>query len=114
MATQARFLSGGEQQMLGLARALATRPAVLMVDEPSLGLAPAVVSALFATIGQVVHERGISLMLIEQDPVAALNLSDYGYVMERGRIKLHGEPQELLESAELRSAYLGAGKELTR
>jgi branched-chain amino acid transport system ATP-binding protein len=105
---QARFLSGGEQQMLSIARALAMEPEFLLVDEPSLGLSPAIVVSLFQTIREVVAQRGIALLLIEQDTRAALALSEYAYVMERGRIELAGRSEEIAEGPLLRAAYLGA------
>ena len=102
-----RFLSGGEQQMLSIARALAMEPDYLLVDEPSLGLAPAIVQSLFGAIRDVVLRRGIALLLIEQDTRAALALSDRAYVMMRGRIELEGAADEIAEGPLLRAAYLG-------
>ena len=106
--TSARYLSGGEQQMLSMARALAMKPAYLLVDEPSLGLSPATVTALFTSIRSVVAEQEIALLLIEQDTRAALELADHAYVMERGRIALEGASEELAAGPLLRAAYLGA------
>jgi branched-chain amino acid transport system ATP-binding protein len=111
---QARYLSGGEQQMLSIARALAMAPKFLLVDEPSLGLSPAIVASLFNTIKRVVVEREIALLLIEQDTRAALSLSDYAYVMERGRIELEGPSREIADGPLLRAAYLGAHEVIAR
>ncbi len=101
-------LSGGEQQMLALARAFAAEPVLLMLDEISMGLAPAINAQLFATIRSVA-ERGISMLLIEQYVDAALALADYCYVLEKGRIVDVGEPEDLRHSEALTAAYLGAG-----
>jgi branched-chain amino acid transport system ATP-binding protein len=107
LKVQARYLSGGEQQMLSIARALAMDPDILLVDEPSLGLSPAVVKTLFSSISKVVAERRIAMVLIEQDTTAALSLSDYVYVMERGCIELAGPSDSIAEDPRLRTAYLG-------
>jgi branched-chain amino acid transport system ATP-binding protein len=101
-------LSGGEQQMLALARAFAAEPTLLMLDEISMGLAPAINQQLFATIRSVA-ERGVSMLLIEQYVDAALELADYCYVLEKGRIVDVGEPEDLRTSEALTAAYLGAG-----
>ncbi|WP_448005558.1 ABC transporter ATP-binding protein [Agromyces bauzanensis] len=109
LRSEARLLSGGEQQMLSLARALACAPSILLIDEPSLGLSPAMVVSLFEAIGDVAARDGIGLLLIEQDTRAAMRLADYTYVMERGEIALEGESAEVAASTALRAAYLGAG-----
>ena len=109
LSSAGRLLSGGEQQMLSLARALACAPSILLIDEPSLGLSPAVVVSLFEAIGAVVERDGIALLLIEQDTQAAIGLSDHLYVMERGRISLAGPSAEVALDPALRAAYLGAG-----
>ncbi|MGC8994492.1 MAG: ABC transporter ATP-binding protein, partial [Pyrobaculum sp.] len=93
---KAGTMSGGEQQMLAIARALMSRPSVLLIDEPSAGLAPKVVSDLFRTIGQLRGE--MSVLLVEQNVAAALEISDYAYVLENGRIVLQGAPRELAEN----------------
>lgn len=105
--SDARLLSGGEQQMLSLARALACAPSILLIDEPSLGLSPAMVVSLFEAIRDVAARDGIAMLLIEQDTQAAMRLSDYTYVMERGELVLQGESAEISASAALRAAYLG-------
>jgi branched-chain amino acid transport system ATP-binding protein len=99
-------LSGGEQQMLTIGRALMARPRVLMLDEPSLGLAPMLVKAIFATIREI-NERGVTVLLVEQNARAALKVADRGYVLETGRIALSGSAQVLLRDPRVRKAYLG-------
>jgi len=99
-------LSGGEQQMLTIGRALMARPRVLMLDEPSLGLAPMLVKAIFATIREI-NERGVTILLVEQNARAALKVADRGYVLETGRIALSGPARELLRDERVRKAYLG-------
>ena len=99
-------LSGGEQQMLAIARALMGRPKLLMLDEPSMGLAPIVVDSIFETIRRVASE-GVTVFLIEQNARRALGCSSRGYVLETGQIALHGASADLLESAAVRKAYLG-------
>ena len=99
-------LSGGEQQMLAVGRALMGRPKVLMMDEPSLGLAPLIVKDIFSIIRRV-NEDGITVLLIEQNANAALRVADYGYVLETGTIALTGTGSELLRDESVREAYLG-------
>ncbi|NLO85882.1 MAG: ATP-binding cassette domain-containing protein [Clostridiales bacterium] len=99
-------LSGGEQQMLAVGRALTSKPKLLMMDEPSLGLAPLVVKDIFAIIRKI-RENGVTVLLIEQNANAALKIADYGYVLETGSIALEGEEKELLTNPEVRAAYLG-------
>lgn len=99
-------LSGGEQQMLAIARALMSKPDLLMLDEPSLGLAPIIVEELFRVIEKI-HQEGKTILLIEQNAYAALNIADYGYVLETGQIVLHGTGKELLDNEKVRQAYLG-------
>lgn len=99
-------LSGGEQQMLAVGRALMANPTLLMMDEPSLGLAPMLVQEIFRIIKEI-HSEGKTVLLIEQNARAALQLADYGYVLETGRIVLSGTGKELLERDEVRKAYLG-------
>jgi len=102
-------LSGGEQQMLAVGRAMMTKPRVIMMDEPSLGLAPLVVKDIFAIIKRL-REEGITILLIEQNANAALNAADYGYVMATGQISLSGTGQELLTNKSVQEAYLGKQK----
>ena len=99
-------LSGGEQQMLAVGRALMARPRLLMMDEPSLGLAPLIVKDIFRII-QEIHKQGVTILLIEQNANAALHIADAGYVMETGRITLRGSGKELLNNEEVKAAYLG-------
>ena len=99
-------LSGGEQQMLAVGRALMSRPKVLMMDEPSLGLAPLIVRDIFSIIRRV-NDDGITVLLIEQNANAALRIADYGYVLETGTISLTGTGEELLRNSSVREAYLG-------
>ena len=102
-------LSGGEQQMLAVGRALMSRPKVLMMDEPSLGLAPLIVKDIFSIIRRV-NADGITVLLIEQNANAALRIADYGYVLETGTIALTGTGEELLRNDSVREAYLGKKK----
>jgi len=99
-------LSGGEQQMLAIARALMSRPSLLMMDEPSLGLAPLLVKEVFRII-QDIHDQGVTILLIEQNATAALQIADYGYVLETGSIVLEGPGKELAKNEDVRQAYLG-------
>ena len=99
-------LSGGEQQMLSIGRALMARPKLLMLDEPSLGLAPLLVQAIFETI-RAINQQGVTILLVEQNARAALRLADYGYVLETGSIALEGSADELLHDERVRKAYLG-------
>lgn len=99
-------LSGGEQQMLAVGRALMTKPKLLMLDEPSLGLAPLVIKDIFSIVGQI-KEAGVNVLLIEQNAKAALEISDYAYVMETGKITMSGKGKELLTDERVKKAYLG-------
>ncbi len=103
-------LSGGEQQMLAVGRGLMSKPRILMMDEPSLGLAPMVVRDIFSII-RTLNAEGITILLIEQNANAALRAARTGYVLETGRITLSGTGQELLENAQVREAYLGKTRE---
>ena len=100
-------LSGGEQQMLALGRGLMSHPDLLMLDEPSLGLAPKLVREVFGIIRSI-HKEGVTILLVEQNAKGALNVADYGYVLQSGRISLEGGGQDLLGNPLVREAYLGA------
>ena len=104
-------LSGGEQQMLAVGRALMMRPKLLMMDEPSLGLAPLVIRDIFSII-RTLHEEGITILLVEQNANAALRVADSAYVLETGSLGMHGTGEELLNDPRVKDAYLGkaAGK----
>jgi len=99
-------LSGGEQQMVALGRALMSRPQLVLLDEPSLGLAPLVVEEVFRTI-RTINEQGATILLVEQNAMAALKVADYAYVLETGRVTLEGPGQTLLQDERVRRAYLG-------
>ena len=99
-------LSGGEQQMLAVGRALMSRPKVIMMDEPSLGLAPIIVKGIFEIIKEI-NKQGVTVLLIEQNANMALKTANLGYVMETGRITLHGSGEELLANEAVKAAYLG-------
>ncbi|MGH8802396.1 MAG: ABC transporter ATP-binding protein, partial [Casimicrobiaceae bacterium] len=99
-------LSGGEQQMLAIGRALIAKPTLLLLDEPSLGLAPIIVRDIFRSLRQI-RKQGMTLLLVEQNARMALKLADRGYVLETGRIALQGSARELLESPEVQATYLG-------
>lgn len=99
-------LSGGEQQMLAMARALMARPRILLLDEPSLGLAPKMVEVIFDLIRHI-NKRGITILLVEQNAWKALELADYAYVIESGRIEMQGSGEKLLASPSIKHAYLG-------
>ncbi len=99
-------LSGGEQQMLAISRALMSRPRLLLLDEPSLGLAPQIVARIFETLREV-NARGVSILLVEQNAHLALSLAHYGYVLETGELVMAGPGRALLESPQVREVYLG-------
>ncbi len=102
-------LSGGEQQMLAVGRALMSHPKLMMMDEPSLGLAPLIVRGIFDIIKEV-NKRGVTILLIEQNANLALRAADYGYVLETGNIKMSGSGEELLTNEDVKAAYLGKKK----
>jgi branched-chain amino acid transport system ATP-binding protein len=106
VAQKGGTLSGGEQQMLAMGRAIMSEPELLMLDEPSMGLAPVVVELIFETIEKL-HDAGITILLVEQNAHMALSIADRGYVLETGEIKLTGKGLELLENEDVRKAYLG-------
>ena len=97
-------LSGGEQQMVGIGRALMSKPSILVLDEPSLGLAPKLVSEIFVKIREL-REAGLTVLMVEQNAYAALRIADFGYVMQNGRVVKSGPPDQLLDLEELRKAY---------
>ncbi|MBP7628091.1 MAG: ABC transporter ATP-binding protein [Zoogloea sp.] len=105
---QAGTMSGGERQMLAVGRALMARPKLLMLDEPSLGLAPLIVREIFRIIAEL-RRRGVSILLVEQNARAALQVADYAYVLENGGIKMHGEASTLLDDPRVIESYLGLG-----
>ena len=105
-APMAGTVGGGEQQMLAIARGLVSEPVLLMLDEPSLGLAPKIVGELFATIRQL-REENITVLLVEQNATAALTIADRAYVLENGKIMLSGPAQEVLANPEIKRMYLG-------
>ena len=103
---QAGSLSGGEQQMLAIGRALMSRPVLLMMDEPSLGLSPILVEQMFEII-QDINKEGISVLIVEQNVGATLEVADRGYVIETGRVTFSGTREELMHNDDIRKAYLG-------
>ena len=104
---QAGTLSGGEQQMLAIARALMSRPRLLLLDEPSLGLAPLVVREIFRIVRSINHEQGVSVLLVEQNASIALDLADHAYLLETGRVVMSGPAAELKKDDAIRRSYLG-------
>ena len=106
---RAGTMSGGEQQMLAIARALMGRPRLLLLDEPSLGLAPLIVKQIFAVIGELNRQEGLTIFLVEQNAHHALRLAHRGYVMVNGEITLEGNGRDLLARPEIRAAYLEGG-----
>jgi branched-chain amino acid transport system ATP-binding protein len=104
---KAGYLSGGEQQMLAIGRALMARPRLMLLDEPSLGLAPLLVEEIFEIVRRINKEEGVSILLVEQNATMALELAEYGYVMESGRIVLDGDSEKLKGNEDIQEFYLG-------
>jgi branched-chain amino acid transport system ATP-binding protein len=107
---QAGYLSGGEQQMLAIGRALMARPKLVLLDEPSLGLSPLLVNEVFEIITRINQEAGITILLVEQNARLALAVADYAYLMENGRVVLDGEPAKLRDNEDVKEFYLGLGE----
>jgi branched-chain amino acid transport system ATP-binding protein len=107
----AGYLSGGEQQMLAIGRALMARPRLIMLDEPSLGLAPMLVAEIFGIVERFNRDLGTTVLLVEQNAQRALSIAHYGYIMEQGRIVLEGEARDLAENPDVKEFYLGLGEE---
>ena len=105
----AGYLSGGEQQMLAISRALMARPRLMMLDEPSLGLAPLLVQEIFRIVKRINQEEKTTILLVEQNANQALQIADYGYIMENGRIVLDGDPAKLRSNEDVKEFYLGGG-----
>jgi branched-chain amino acid transport system ATP-binding protein len=106
----AGYLSGGEQQMLAIGRAIVGKPRLILLDEPSLGLAPLVVKDIFAIIERINREQGVAMLLVEQNAHVALGVADYGYIMENGRIVINGPTEKLLADPDVQRFYLGSGE----
>ena len=109
--SQAGFTSGGEQQMLAVARAMMAKPKMLLLDEPSMGLAPQLVAEIFKIVKELNSQEGVSILLAEQNTNIALRNSDYGYIIETGNVMLEGTADELLDNDEVKELYLGISKE---
>ena len=109
--SQAGFTSGGEQQMLAVARAMMAKPKMLLLDEPSMGLAPQLVAEIFKIVKELNTKEGVSILLAEQNTNIALRNSDYGYIIETGNVMLEGTADELLDNDEVKELYLGISKE---
>lgn len=107
----AGYLSGGEQQMLAVGRAMMARPKMILMDEPSLGLAPQVVADIFATVKRLNEEEGMTILLVEQNATLALNLADYGYIMENGSVVMEGSAETLKSDKDIQSFYLGMSED---
>ena len=109
--SQAGFTSGGEQQMIAVARAMMAKPKMLLLDEPSMGLAPQLVAEIFNIVRELNQKEGVSILLAEQNTNVALRNADYGYIIETGHVMLHGTADELLKDEKVKELYLGISKE---
>ena len=109
--SQAGFTSGGEQQMIAVARAMMAKPKMLLLDEPSMGLAPQLVAEIFNIVRELNQKEGVSILLAEQNTNVALSNADYGYIIETGHVMLHGTADELLNDEKVKELYLGISKE---
>ena len=109
--SQAGFTSGGEQQMVAVARAMMAKPKMLLLDEPSMGLAPQLVAEIFNIVNELNQKEGVSILLAEQNTNVALRNADYGYIIETGHVMLHGTAESLLNNDEVKELYLGISKE---
>ena len=110
----AGYLSGGEQQMLAIGRALMARPRMILMDEPSMGLSPMLVKEVFSIIGRLNADLGITILLVEQNANMALQAASYGYIMEQGKVVLDGKADELMQNEDVKEFYLGGGGEHRR
>jgi branched-chain amino acid transport system ATP-binding protein len=110
----AGYLSGGEQQMLAIGRALMARPKLILMDEPSMGLSPLLVKEVFAIIRQINRDLGVTILLVEQNARMALQAASYGYIMESGKVVLDGTAEELVNNEDVKEFYLGGGGEERR
>ena len=106
----AGYLSGGEQQMLAIGRALLGKPALMLLDEPSLGLAPLVVEDIFGIIARINRDQGVSMLLVEQNAMAAFGIAQYGYIMESGKVVINGPTAKLMSDPDVQRFYLGYGE----
>ena len=104
---RAGYLSGGEQQMLAIGRALVAQPSLILLDEPSLGLSPKLVEEIFTIIGRINRQTGVSMLLVEQNAAVAFSIAHYGYIMENGKIQLDGPSEKLMADQDVREFYLG-------
>ena len=109
--SQAGFTSGGEQQMIAVARAMMAKPKMLLLDEPSMGLAPQLVAEIFNIVKELNEKEGVSILLAEQNSIVAVRNADYGYIIETGHVMLHGSASELLNDEKVKELYLGISKE---